>query len=103
MRYEARAYVHTEGVHKKTIPASAVRKLIEKLRNEGFFQWEEKDMVCVEFPIDIMADLNGQHKHVLEGCNSPGQVLSLADEIDRISVCWEGTLGSTSLTPRQGF
>ncbi len=43
-------------------------------------------MVCVDFPeARITATLNGQHKHVLEGCNSPGQVLTLADEIDRIS------------------
>jgi Domain of unknown function (DUF6438) len=86
VRYEGRAYVHTEGVRKKTIPASAVQKLIEELRNEGFFQWEEKKTVCVDFPeVRITATLKGQHKHVLEGCNSPGQVLSLADEIDRIS------------------
>ncbi|HEX4783830.1 MAG TPA: DUF6438 domain-containing protein [Candidatus Sulfotelmatobacter sp.] len=86
VRYEGRAYVHTEGVRKKKIPRSAVQKLIEKLRNEDFFQWEEKKMVCLDFPeAHITATLKGQHKHVLEGCNSPGKVLNLADEIDRIS------------------
>jgi len=86
VRYEGRAYVHTEGVRKKTIPASAVQKLIEKLKDKGFFQWEEKQTVCVDFPeVHITATLNGQEKHVLEGCNSPGQVLSLANEIDRVS------------------
>jgi hypothetical protein len=43
-------------------------------------------MVCVDFPeVHITATFKAQHKHVLEGCNSPGQVLSLAEEIDRIS------------------
>ena len=86
VRYEGRAYVHTEGVRKKTISEYSVQKLIGELRNKGFFQWEEKKMVCVDFPeAHITATLDGQHKHVLEGCNSPGQVLTLADQIDRIS------------------
>jgi Domain of unknown function (DUF6438) len=86
VRYEGRAYVRTEGVRKKTIPASAVEILTKELTNNGFFQWEEKKMVCVDFPeVHITATFNGQHKHVLEGCNSPGQVLSLAEEIDRVS------------------
>ena len=86
VQYEGRAYVHTEGVRKKTIPASSVQKLIKELRNEGFFQWEEKKTVCLDFPeVHITATLKDQHKHVLEGCNTPGPVLNLADEIDRIS------------------
>ncbi len=86
MHYEGKAYVHIEGKRKKTIPISAVQKLSEELTNKEFFQWEEKKMVCVDFPeARITATLNGQHKYVLEGCNSPGQVLTLADEIDRIS------------------
>jgi Domain of unknown function (DUF6438) len=86
VQYEGRAYVLAEGAHKATISASAVRKLITRLRNENFFQWEEKKEVCVDFPeVHINATLNGQHKQVLEGCNSPGKVLRLANEIDRIA------------------
>jgi hypothetical protein len=64
----------------------AVQQLIEELKHKRFFHWQEKKMVCVDFPeVHITATLKGQHKHVLEGCNSPGQVLRFADEIDRIS------------------
>ena len=94
VQFEGRAYVRAEGAHKATISASAVQKLIMRLRNENFFQWEEKKEVCVDFPeVHITATLNGQHKQVLEGCNSPGKVLRLANEIDRISGArhWIGT------------
>jgi hypothetical protein len=86
VQYEGRAYVQTEGIQKKTIPASAVQKLIEELEHKRFFQWQEKKTVCVDYPeVHITATLRSQHKHVLEGCNSPGQVLRFADEIDRIA------------------
>ncbi len=56
------------------------------LGNDEFFGWEEKKEVCLDFPeVDITVTLNGHRKRVLEGCNSPGKVLRLADEIDRIS------------------
>jgi hypothetical protein len=86
VRYEGRAYVRTEGVHNETISHLAVQKLIEELESKAFFQWEEKKTACVDYPeVHITATLKGQKKHVLEGCNSKGQVLSLADEIDKIS------------------
>jgi hypothetical protein len=78
--------VRIEGIRKSTIPSSDVQKLVRKLRDEDFFDWEEKKQVCIDFPeVNITAVLKGHHKHVLEGCNSPGRVLELADEIDRIS------------------
>jgi Domain of unknown function (DUF6438) len=84
--YEGRAYVQVEGVRKNTIARSSVQKLARDLQNERFFKWEEKKEVCVDFPeVDIRVDLNGQHKRVIEGCNMPGKVLKLADEIDRMS------------------
>ena len=86
LEYEGRAYVRVEGIRKSTISESAVQKLIQRLRNENFFHWKEKKQVCLDFPeVHITATLRGQRKHVLEGCNSPGQVLQLADEIDRVS------------------
>jgi hypothetical protein len=86
VRYEGRAYVRIEGIRKNTIPVSVVQKLVQKLRDEDFFHWEEKTEVCLDFPeVSITATLNGQRKHVLEGCNSPGNVLRLAGEIDRTS------------------
>ena len=95
MEYKGRYHVAVEGVRKHTIPLSDVRKLIGKLGDEDFFHWAEKDQVCLDFPeVHITAILNGQRKQVLEGCNSPGKVLELADEIDKISGTnpWVGKL-----------
>ena len=86
VKYDGRAYVRIEGVRDNTIQGSAVQKLVQKLRDDEFFGWEEKKEVCLDFPeVDITVTLNGHRKRVLEGCNSPGKVLRLADEIDRIS------------------
>lgn len=86
VRYEGEDYVRIKGIHEKTIPISAVQKLVQKLRYEGFFRWEEAKTVCLDFPdVNITATLDGQSKHVLEGCNTPGKVLRLAYEIDRIT------------------
>jgi hypothetical protein len=78
--------VRIEGIRKRAIPAVDVQRLVQKLRGEDFFDWEEKKEVCIDFPeVNITATLKGQRKHVLEGCNSPGKVLELANEIDRVS------------------
>ncbi len=94
VQYEGRAYVRIEGVRTRKIPMSALQKLVRKLQDEDFLHWEEKKMVCVDFPeVHITATLNGQTKRVLEGCNVPGKVLKLADEIDRVSGA-KGWVGS---------
>jgi hypothetical protein len=86
VRYEGHAYVTIEGIHETRIPSSAIQKLIQRLRDQDFFHWPEKTEICVDFPeVNITATLNRQRNHVLEGCNSPGKVLQLAKEIDRIS------------------
>jgi hypothetical protein len=86
VRYEGRAYAQVEGVRRNTIARSSVQKLVRDLRNEEFFKWEEKKEVCVDYPeVIITVDLHGQHNRVIEGCNTPGKVLKLAGEIDRIS------------------
>ena len=86
VRYEGHAYVMVEDIRKTKIPSSAVQILIEELRNQDFFHWPEKQEVCVDFPeVHLTATLNGQRKHVLEGCNTPGKVLQFAKEVDRIS------------------
>ncbi|MGA3052803.1 MAG: DUF6438 domain-containing protein [Candidatus Korobacteraceae bacterium] len=86
VEYEGRAYVRIEGTRRSTIPASTVQTLVKKLRDEDFSHWEEKKQVCLDFPeVHITVMMNGRRKHVLEGCNSPGKVLALADEIDKIS------------------
>jgi len=86
VRYEGHAYVTVEGIRETRIPPSAVQKLIHRLRDQDFFHWPEMKEVCIDFPeVNITAALNGQRNHVLEGCNSPGKVLQLAKEIDRIS------------------
>jgi hypothetical protein len=94
VEYDGRAYVRVPGIRKSTISASSVQQLIRILRNEDFFHWEEKEKVCVDFPeVHITVTLKGQRKQVLEGCNSPGEVLRLANEIDRISAAkrWVGS------------
>jgi hypothetical protein len=84
--YEGRYYVKVEGIRKAVISLSDVQKLVEKLRTRDFFNWEEKKEVCVDYPeVDITVNPNRRRKRVIEGCNKPGQVLTLAEEIDRIS------------------
>jgi hypothetical protein len=86
VRYEGRWYVRTKDIRKRTIPVSSVQKLIQKLRDEDFYHWEEANMTCLDLPeVDITATLQGQRKHVFEGCNEPGKILELADEIDTVS------------------
>jgi hypothetical protein len=86
VRYEGKAYVHVEGVRRNKIPVSEVNKLIQKLRDEDFLHWEEKTDLCVDYPdVRITANLNGQRKRLVEGCNAPGKVLTLAHELDTIS------------------
>ena len=86
VQYEGRSYVGVEGVRQRTIPSSAVQKFVERLQREHFFEWAEKKSVCVDFPeVHITATLGTQRKHVLEGCNEPGKILALANEIDRLA------------------
>jgi hypothetical protein len=95
VRYEGRHYVRIQGVRTATIPKSSVQKLFRRVREEHFFEWEEKKQVCVDYPeVNITATLNGQRKHVVEGCNSQGEILRLAAEIDRISGAtrWVGSI-----------
>jgi hypothetical protein len=86
VRYEGRFYVRVKGVRQTTVPVADVKGLIQKLRDENFFHWKERTVVCVDYPeVLITATLNGRRKHVLEGCRTPGKILELANEIDRIS------------------
>jgi hypothetical protein len=86
MLYQGRYSVETQGTRKSEIPISEVQKLVERLRKQGFFNWKEKKLACIDFPeVEITVVLDGRRKHVLEGCNEPGPILKLADEIDRIS------------------
>lgn len=104
VRYEGRAYVHVEGVRNKKITATKVNELIQKLRDEDFFHWTEKTELCVDYPqVRIAVHLNGQRKRVVEGCNTPGKILTLADEIDTISDTkdWIGTVGEELLRKQQ--
>jgi len=94
VRYIGRAYVRVEGIRRKKIRTSYVEKLREKLVNEEFFNWEENTKVCVDLPeVKISATMGKQRKQVIEGCNLPGKVLRLADEVDKISGAreWVGT------------
>jgi len=86
VQYVGRAYVRIRSIRRKTVPVPDVQKLVQRLQDEDFFHWEEKKQVCLDFPeVDITVTLKGQQKLVLEGCSTPGKVLALADEIDRIS------------------
>ena len=86
VRYEGHAYVRVKGVREHTIPMPNVQKLVRQLQDDEFFHWDETDLVCLDFPeVHITAIAGAQRKHVLEGCNKPGKILALAQEIDRIS------------------
>jgi hypothetical protein len=84
VNYDGKYWVHVEGIRTKTVPVANAEKLVRRLREENFFAWEEKKTTCLDFPeVHITVMLNGQQKHVLEGCNEPGKVLSLADVVDK--------------------
>ena len=86
VRYQGNAYVRVEGVRERAIPIPNVQKLVRRLQDEKFFEWEETNVVCLDYPeVHIIASVGARRKHVLEGCNRPGKVLDLAKEIDRIS------------------
>ena len=86
VRYQGNAYVRVEGVRERITPIPNVQKLVKRLQLEHFFQWDETDGVCLDFPeVHITATVGVRRKHVLEGCNRPGKILALAKEIDRIA------------------
>ncbi len=86
VRYEGHGYVRVQGVRERTIPIEEVKRLAKKLQNAQFFDWKEKDEVCVDLPeVHITAAVGKRRKHVVEGCNRPGKVLALAKQIDEIS------------------
>jgi len=86
VRYQGHSYVRVKGIRESSIPMVDVQKLVERLENEHFFQWDGKGDLCVDYPqVHITVSLRGQRKRVVEGCLSPGKILALADEIDRIS------------------
>ena len=86
MQYQGHAHVRVKGLQERAIPIPAVRKLVRRLQAEHFFQWDETDAVCLDFPeVHVTASVGARRKHVLEGCNKRGKVLALAKEIDRIS------------------
>src|ERR1035438_185724 len=86
VRYQGHAYVAVKGVRERIIPVPNVQKLVQRLQVDHFFQWDETDVVCLDFPeVHITATVGARRKHVLEGCNKPGKILALAKEIERIS------------------
>lgn len=86
LHYEGRDYVHVKGIREKKLPLEVMQRLARRLQEEDFFHWEEKKSVCLDFPeTHITATLNGTRKHVVEGCNTPGKILKLANEIVKIT------------------
>lgn len=86
VRYEGREYVRVKGIRERSIPIRDVKKLIQKLQDEHFFEWIETEEVCIDFPeVHITSVLRDTRKHVVEGCSRPGRVLNLAMQIDKIS------------------
>ncbi|ABF42078.1 hypothetical protein Acid345_3077 [Candidatus Koribacter versatilis Ellin345] len=86
VRYEGKYYVVAEGEREKTVSAQVVKKLMMRLKAENFFDWPEERNVCVDYPeVRISVTIGARLHEVLEGCNRPGRVLSLAKEIDTIT------------------
>lgn len=86
LQYLGRGYVHVEGSRSKKLSPVVVQKVIQRLLEEDFFNWEEKKYTCIDFPeTHITVTLNGRQKQVMEGCNAPGNVLKLAKEIEKIT------------------
>jgi hypothetical protein len=86
VHYEGRAYVRVEGLRQKTISIAALQKLRQKVVDEHFFQWQENKKVCLDLPEVRVTVIRGlRRKQVVEGCNTPGKLLRLAEEIDQLS------------------
>ena len=84
--YEGRSSVHAKGERRSKISASAVQQIIQTLRSEQFFQWDEDSGRCVDAPeIHITVRLNGLEKQVKQGCSPSDKVLHLAREIETTS------------------
>ena len=50
VRYQGHAYVRVKGIRESSIPMVDVQKLVERLENEHFFQWDGKGDLCVDYP-----------------------------------------------------
>jgi hypothetical protein len=86
VQYEGRAYVMVQRTRSRKMKPADLQKLIAKLEEVKFFEWETKDCVCVDFPeVHISVTMAGRHNKVLEGCNTPGKILELAKFIDKVS------------------
>jgi len=86
LHYEGRFYVRAKGIREKKLPLKIVQRLAKRLQEEDFFHWEQTGGVCLDTPeTHITATLKGVQKHVMEGCNAPGKVRKLADEIEKIA------------------
>ena len=86
VRNDGQYYVAVEGVRTTKISPAEVQLLIRKLQRERYFEWTTAKEACVDFPeVEITATLQGRSHRVIERCNRPGKVLSLASQIDRIS------------------
>jgi hypothetical protein len=86
LHYEGRFYVHAKGIREKKLPRKVVQRLAQRLQDEDFFHWEQQGGVCLDSPeTHITAVLSGTRKDVVEGCNTPGRILNLANEIEKIT------------------
>ena len=84
--YVGRAYVMVQRARSRKMKPADLQKLIAKLEEVKFFEWQTKDLVCVDFPeVHIAATIAGRHNKVLEGCKTPGKILELAKFIDKVS------------------
>jgi hypothetical protein len=84
--YQGRIDVAVKGRRKSKISPEMMRKLVQELHDIDFFHWHEKEVMCVDYPeTRISATVDGQHNEIIEGCNQPGRILDLANEIDTIS------------------
>jgi hypothetical protein len=78
--------VRAKGVRSRNIPVADVAKLMRRLHDAHFFEWDEANLVCLDLPVvEITARDGARQKHVSEGCNQPGKIVALADEIDRLA------------------
>jgi hypothetical protein len=85
--YEGKHAVHAVGFRKAKIQPSTVRLLVERMLNQGYFDFPESYGVCDDGGmVKTSLEVDGRRKSIEDGCQAgPEALRRLEDEIDHVS------------------